>query len=46
MRKHVDALLIINNENLIELYEDYNFFNAFSKADDTPGQRRTEYLGK
>lgn len=35
MRKHVDALLIINNENLIELYEDYNFFNAFSKADDT-----------
>ena len=35
MRTHVDALLIINNENLIELYEDYNFFNAFSKADDT-----------
>ena len=35
MRKHVDALLLINNENLIELYPDYNFFNAFEKADDT-----------
>lgn len=35
MRKHVDALLVINNENLIELYKDYNFFNAFQKADDT-----------
>lgn len=35
LRKHVDALLIINNENLIELYKDLNFFNAFSKADDT-----------
>lgn len=35
MRKHVDALLVINNENLIELYPDTNFFNAFEKADDT-----------
>ncbi|MBD5311804.1 MAG: cell division protein FtsZ [Muribaculaceae bacterium] len=35
MRKHVDALLVINNENLIELYPDLNFFNAFEKADDT-----------
>ena len=35
MRQHVDALLVINNENLIELYKDYNFFNAFEKADDT-----------
>ncbi|MCH5239261.1 MAG: cell division protein FtsZ [Muribaculaceae bacterium] len=35
MRKHVDALLLINNENLIELYPDLNFFNAFEKADDT-----------
>ena len=35
MREHVDALLLINNENLIELYPDYNFFNAFEKADDT-----------
>lgn len=35
MKKYVDALLIINNENIIELYKDYNLFNAFSKADDT-----------
>ena len=35
MKKHVDALLIINNENLIELYPDLDFFNAFGKADDT-----------
>lgn len=35
MREHVDALLVINNENLIELYKDYNLFNCFEKADDT-----------
>lgn len=35
MKKYVDSLLIINNENIIELYKDFNFFNAFSKADDT-----------
>ena len=35
MKKHVDALLMINNENLVELYKDLNFFNAFGKADDT-----------
>lgn len=35
MKKHVDALLIINNENLIELYPDLDFINAFGKADDT-----------
>lgn len=35
MKKHVDALLVINNENLITLYPDWNFFNAFGKADDT-----------
>ncbi|MDE7402844.1 MAG: cell division protein FtsZ [Muribaculaceae bacterium] len=35
MKKIVDALLIINNENIISLYKDFNFFNAFSKADDT-----------
>lgn len=35
MKKHVDALLVINNQNLIDLYRDYDFFNAFSKADDT-----------
>lgn len=35
MKKHVDALMVINNENIIELYPDFNFFNAFGKADDT-----------
>ena len=35
MKKHVDALLVINNENLVALYKDLNFFNAFEKADDT-----------
>ncbi len=35
MKKHVDALLVINNENLIDLYKDLNFFNAFEHADDT-----------
>lgn len=35
MKKYVDALLVINNENLIELYKDFNIFNAFSKADET-----------
>ena len=35
MQKHVDSLLVINNENLVGLYKDLNFFNAFGKADDT-----------
>lgn len=35
MKKHVDSLLVINNENLVELYRDLDFFNAFAKADDT-----------
>lgn len=35
MKKHVDALLVINNENILALYKDLNFFNAFEKADDT-----------
>ncbi|MBD5284249.1 MAG: cell division protein FtsZ [Bacteroides sp.] len=35
MKKHVDSLLVINNENLVELYKDLDFFNAFAKADDT-----------
>ena len=35
MQKYVDALLVINNEQLIEIYPDLNFFNAFEKADDT-----------
>lgn len=35
MKQHVDALLVINNENLLDLYKDLNFFNAFERADDT-----------
>lgn len=35
MKKYVDALLIINNERLTEIYPDLDFFNAFGKADDT-----------
>lgn len=35
MAKYVDALLIINNERLTEIYGDLDFLNAFGKADDT-----------
>ncbi|MDO4510361.1 MAG: cell division protein FtsZ [Bacteroidales bacterium] len=35
MQKYVDALLIINNERLTEIYPDLDFDNAFGKADDT-----------
>lgn len=35
MSKYVDALLIINNQRLNEIYPDLNFMNAFGKADDT-----------
>lgn len=35
MAKHVDALLVINNERLTEIYGDLDFMNAFGKADDT-----------
>lgn len=35
MGKYVDALLIINNQRLTEIYPDLNFVNAFGKADDT-----------
>ena len=35
IREHVDALLLINNERLIEIYHDLDFDTAFSKADDT-----------
>ncbi len=34
MRNHVDALLVINNERLREIYPNLTFMNAFSKADD------------
>ena len=35
MAKNVDALLVINNERLTEIYPDYEIINAFAKADDT-----------
>ena len=35
MQEYVDALLIINNERLTEIYPDLDFVNAFGKADDT-----------
>lgn len=34
MGKYVDALLIINNERLIDIYPELTFINAFAKADD------------
>lgn len=33
--KHVDALLVINNERLRDVYSDLSLMNAFGKADDT-----------
>ncbi len=35
IRKYVDALLLINNEKLIDIYHDLDFDSAFSKADDS-----------
>ena len=35
MAKHVDALLVINNERLREIYPDLTVLGAFAKADDT-----------
>ena len=35
MSKYVDALLVVNNQRLIEIYPDFTFDNAFDKADDT-----------
>ena len=35
MSKYVDALFIINNERLTEIYSDLNRSNAFMKADET-----------
>lgn len=34
LSQHVDALLVINNEKLCELYPDLDLNNAFAKADD------------
>ena len=35
MAKHVDALLVINNERLPKVYPDLSLLNGFAKADDT-----------
>ena len=35
MSKHVDALLVINNERLRQIYPDLDMLDAFGKADDT-----------
>lgn len=35
MSKHVDALLVINNERLRQIYPDLDVLDAFGKADDT-----------
>ena len=35
LEKWCDALLVVNNNRLIDIYPDLNFGNAFSKADDT-----------
>lgn len=34
LAEHVDAILVINNEKLRQIYPDFNFMNAFSKSDD------------
>lgn len=34
LAEHVDALLVINNEKLKQIYFDLNLLNAFSKSDD------------
>ena len=35
LRKNVDALLVINNENLRKVFPDLTLWNAFQKADET-----------
>lgn len=35
IKKWCDALLVVNNNRLIDVYPDLNFGNAFAKADDT-----------
>lgn len=34
LSEHVDALLVINNEKLTEIFPDFELSNAFAKADD------------
>ena len=35
LSKYVDSLLVVNNEQLTEIYPDLDWVNAFAKADDT-----------
>ncbi|MDE5837465.1 MAG: cell division protein FtsZ [Paramuribaculum sp.] len=35
MAKYVDALLIINNDRLLDIYADCTFFNGLAKSDET-----------
>ncbi len=37
IKKNVDALLIINNERLLDIYKELDVFSAFSYADDVLG---------
>lgn len=34
MSKYVDAIMVVNNERLVEIYPDFDFELAFAKADD------------
>ena len=34
LTEHVDAIVVINNEKLRQIYADFNLLNAFSKSDD------------
>lgn len=34
LSKYVDAIMIVNNERLVEIYSDYDFETSFAKADD------------
>ncbi len=34
MSKYVDAMMIVNNERLVEIFPDFEFESAFAKADD------------
>ena len=34
LAEHVDAIVVINNEKLRQIYADFNLLNAFSKSDD------------
>ena len=37
LAEHVDAILVINNEKLKQIYPDLNLLNAFTKSDDVVG---------